>query len=588
MHMTRRIWIQIAIFTVVSLVAFVVMALGFVRVPSYVFGVDRYTVTVELPEAGGLYQRANVTYRGTEVGEVKEVRLTDTGVEAVMSLKSDFKIPSDLEAEVHSQSAVGEQYVALLPRNATSAPLRNGDVIRRDRTTVPPDINELLASTNRGLEAIPSDSLKTAVDEAYTALGGLGPELARIVKGGSSLAIDSRANLDALTNLTDNVAPILDTQTDTSDEIQAWAAHLATVTKELQTNDTAVRGVLQNAPPAADELRQLFDRVKPTLPIVLANLVSVGQVAVTYHPNLEYLLVLLPTGTEAIQAVGVANRNTKQRYNGAYLSFNLNLNLPPACTTGFLPAQQQRAASLIDYPPAPAGDVYCRIPQDSTMNVRGARNIPCETKPGKRAPTAAMCESDEVYVPLNDGFSWKGDPNATLTGQPVPQPRRAPRVDRGSPARRGAAADRSGRVRPGDRQLCGTRREDLHASQSGARRLRGTDLAGHGAAPEMRCDDVYVVRAAAGPFGDEIVDRGEPAQHRNGVVQHLFCVVGRRATDSVAGNDEVEPGLGGVPGGVGQRQIQRHPGEDNRAHAEPLEHGQQLGIEGGEQSVMAR
>ena len=248
MHMTRRIWIQIAIFTAVSLVAFVVMALGFVRVPSYVFGVDRYTVTVELPEAGGLYQRANVTYRGTEVGEVKEVRLTDSGVEAVLSLKSDFKIPSDLEAEVHSQSAVGEQYVALLPRNATSAPLRNGDVIRRDRTTVPPDINELLNSTNRGLEAIPGDSLKTAVDEAYTALGGLGPELARIVKGGSSLAIDSRANLDALTNLTDNVAPILNTQTDTSDDIQAWAAHLATVTKELQTNDTAVRGVLQNAP----------------------------------------------------------------------------------------------------------------------------------------------------------------------------------------------------------------------------------------------------------------------------------------------------------------------------------------------------
>ena len=54
--------------------------------------------------------------------------------------------------------------------------------------------------------------------------------------------------------------------------------------------------------------------------------------------------------------------------------------------------------------------------------MRGQRNIPCVTKPGKRAPTAAMCESDEVYVPLNDGGNWKGDPNATLTGQPVPQP----------------------------------------------------------------------------------------------------------------------------------------------------------------------
>jgi phospholipid/cholesterol/gamma-HCH transport system substrate-binding protein len=54
--------------------------------------------------------------------------------------------------------------------------------------------------------------------------------------------------------------------------------------------------------------------------------------------------------------------------------------------------------------------------------VRGARNLPCATRPGKRAPTVAMCESDENYVPLNDGYNWKGDPNATTTGQAVPQP----------------------------------------------------------------------------------------------------------------------------------------------------------------------
>ena len=33
-----------------------------------------------------------------------------------------------------------------------------------------------------------------------------------------------------------------------------------------------------------------------------------------------------------------------------------------------------------------------------------------------------MCESDEQYVPLNDGYNWKGDPNATLSGQSIPQP----------------------------------------------------------------------------------------------------------------------------------------------------------------------
>jgi phospholipid/cholesterol/gamma-HCH transport system substrate-binding protein len=126
-------------------------------------------------------------------------------------------------------------------------------------------------------------------------------------------------------------------------------------------------------------------------------------------------------GISILQGAGLANRNTKQAYKGGFLSFNLNLNLPPACLTGFLPPQQQRVPTDVDYPPRPAGNLYCRVPQDSPFNVRGARNIPCETKPGKRAPTAAMCESDENYVPLNDGYNWKGDPNATLSGQPIPQ-----------------------------------------------------------------------------------------------------------------------------------------------------------------------
>lgn len=67
------------------------------------------------------------------------------------------------------------------------------------------------------------------------------------------------------------------------------------------------------------------------------------------------------------------------------------------------------------------------MPQDSQFNVRGARNIPCETVPDKRAATVALCESDEEYVPLNEGFNWKGDPNATLSGQPVPQLPPAPK-----------------------------------------------------------------------------------------------------------------------------------------------------------------
>lgn len=433
MILTRQIIIQMAIFALIATTALAIMVFGYMRLPA-LLGVGEYRVNLELPETGGLYPRSNVTYRGVEVGIVDSVALTDTGVTAVLSLKSDTRIPADVEAEVHSVSSVGEQFVQLIPRSGTGPDLKDGDVIPRDRATVPTDINTVLDMTNRGLEAIPRDNLKTVVDEAYIAVGGLGPELRRLVTGSTTLAIDARKNLDSLTTLVDQSQPVLDTQSDTADSIQAWASNLANITGQLQSQDPAVAGILEKGPGAADEVRALLDRLQPTLPILLANLVSIGEVAVTYQPSLEQLLVLLPQGTAVTQAVGVHKRNTKQDYKGDALVFNMNLlipalpapiplppqQLPPPCTTGFLPAQQQRVPTFEDYPDRPAGDLYCRVPQDGPFNVRGARNLPCVTVPGKRAPTWQQCESGEYYVPLNDGYNWKGDPNATLSGQSVP------------------------------------------------------------------------------------------------------------------------------------------------------------------------
>jgi phospholipid/cholesterol/gamma-HCH transport system substrate-binding protein len=419
MRLNRLVRIQLAILAVVAVGAGAIMAFGYIGIPS-LFGVGRYTVTVELPQTGGLYKSGNVTYRGTEVGEVRDVQLTDTGVAAVLSLTSDVRIPSDLEAQVHSVSGLGEPYVALEPRSGNGPPLKNGDVIPADRTSIPPDVNALLDAANRGLRAIPRDNLKTVVDESYTAIGGLGAEISRIVNGSTQLAIDARANLDPLVSLIDQSKPVLDSQADSADAIHEWAAHLADITRQLQANDNAVAGFLEKGPAAANEARQLIDRLKPTLPVLLANLVGINEVAITYQPAIEQLLVLLPLGTANIQATALANRNTKNA--GAFVDFNLNVNLPPPCTTGFLPVQQMRVPTFEDAPERPPGDLYCRIPQDSQITaVRGARNYPCMTRPGKRAPTVKMCESDEEYVPLNDGYNWKGDPNATLSGQDIPQ-----------------------------------------------------------------------------------------------------------------------------------------------------------------------
>ncbi|GBE63886.1 mammalian cell entry protein [Mycobacterium sp. MFM001] len=420
LRLSRRIWTQLAILAAVTLVAVGVMAFGFVKVPA-LLGIGRYTVTVELPASGGLYPTSVVNYRGSEVGSVKSIDVTRNGVRAVLTLDSGIAIPANATAAVHSRSAVGEQFLELTPHDGAGAKLRDGDVIPAGKVQVPVDIGFLLDATNRALQAIPQDNLHTVVDESAKAVAGLGPELSRLVDGSTALAIDGAKTTAPLASLIDQSPPVLDSQVRTSDSIATWAQRMNSITGQLKAQDAAFADLLHVGGPALREGTAMFDRLAPALPVLLANLVSLGDIAVTYRNDLEQLLVLFPQGTAVMSAIALPDSDSKQDYKGVYLDFNLNLNLPPPCNTGFLPVQQQRVPSMQDYPDRPAGELYCRIPQDSDMNVRGVRNIPCEGKPGKRAPTVELCESDEEYVPLNDGLNWKGDPNATLSGQGVPQ-----------------------------------------------------------------------------------------------------------------------------------------------------------------------
>jgi phospholipid/cholesterol/gamma-HCH transport system substrate-binding protein len=420
-RLSRPVWTQLGILAAITVIAVGVMAFGFVKIPG-LLGIGRYTVTVELPASGGLYPTSVVTYRGSEIGRVKSVDVTRDRVRAVLTLNSDTPVPADASAAVHSRSAVGEQFIELTPgAAATAARLRDGDVIPVGKVQIPADIGRLLDATNTALQAIPPDNLRTVVDEAARAVGGLGPELSRIVDGSTALAIEGGRSVDQIGRLIDESPPVLNSQVQTADAIATWAQRMASITAQLEAQDAAFADLLTVGGPALEEGRALFDRVAPALPVLLANLVSLGDIAVTYRNDLEQLLVLFPQGTAVMSAIAVADSGVKQAYRGIYLDFNLNLNLPPPCNTGFLPVRQQRSPSDQDYPERPAGELYCRIPQDSDMNVRGVRNIPCETKPEKRSPTVELCESDEHYVPLNDGLNWKGDPNATLSGQDVPQ-----------------------------------------------------------------------------------------------------------------------------------------------------------------------
>ena len=177
------------------------------QVPT-LLGVGRINVTLELPAAGGLYRFANVTYRGVQVGKVTEVKLTDNGAEATLTLDTSPKIPADLKADVRSVSAVGEQYVDLRPRTDSGPYLQDGSVIAMANTTIPQQVGPMLDQVSKLVNSIPEDRITDLLDESFKAFNGAGPDF-------SSLLDSARQLTEHLNSVSDQSRGLID---------DSWAA----------------------------------------------------------------------------------------------------------------------------------------------------------------------------------------------------------------------------------------------------------------------------------------------------------------------------------------------------------------------------
>jgi virulence factor Mce-like protein len=408
---------QLIIFTIASVIGVGVMVFTYMHLPM-LFGVGRLTVKLELPAAGGLYRFSNVTYRGVQIGEVTSVALTDTGAEATMRLATSPKIPADLQADVRSVSAVGEQYVDLRPRTDSGPYLHDGSVIPVQDTSIPQQVGPMLDQVNALVKSIPKDRLSDLLDESFQAFNGSGDDFQSLLDSSSKLTNDVNGVSDQTRSLINDSGPLLDSQAETTDSIRTWAHSLAGITGEVAKDDPQVRAILQRGPGFANEVSSLLSQIKPTLPVLLANLTTLGQILVTYNPSLEQILVLFP-GTVALQQSFGIMKNNPEGY--PLSDFAFVIGDPAGCTVGFLPPSQWRSpadTSVIDTPDG----LYCKLPQDSPLAVRGARNLPCMGHPGKRAPTVELCNDPKGYQPLAMREHSLGpnpfDPNLIAQGIP--------------------------------------------------------------------------------------------------------------------------------------------------------------------------
>ena len=237
----------------------------------------------------------------------------------------------------------------------------------------------MLDRLNALVETIPKDKLGPLLDESFAAFNGAGYDIGSLIDSGTTITRDLNRVADQTRTLIDDSGPLLDAQAATADSTRQWARGVAGITDQLTENDARFRTLLRDGPDFAREVTNLLDQVKPTLPVLLANLTTVGQVLRYRHRRVRratagaarpHLFGCAPgevldwlrastTRRESPWATSPSRSPTPGLHRGIPTSFAMAL---PADTTE------------VDTPDG----LYCKLPHDSPVAVRGASNLVLE------------------------------------------------------------------------------------------------------------------------------------------------------------------------------------------------------------------
>jgi phospholipid/cholesterol/gamma-HCH transport system substrate-binding protein len=247
------------------------------------------------PDAGGVFTNQEVTYRGVTVGQVGKMDVVEDGVRIELLIEEDVKIPAeDTQARVMFKSAVGEQFVDVLPAADQAPYLEDGSKIAVDMTSIPVSTQELLSTLQAVLEGVPPESLKGAIDALGGGLKGRGGDLGAIIENSADLA-------EAFAQSAPNIEGILRSGTKvggdflaTRDDFEIALRELVTVSAILNDNQGNLERLMRNTNASSDELIALIGKAKPELYAAIDRLVELNRVQIDERDNLGDLLTFLP------------------------------------------------------------------------------------------------------------------------------------------------------------------------------------------------------------------------------------------------------------------------------------------------------
>lgn len=398
---SKRTKAQLMVFVLITLVGVSYVGARYARLDRLLFD-DSYRVVAHFEDSGGIFAGAGVSYRGVTVGEVGELQVTEEGVDVILRIDKDAEpIPRDTDALVANRSAVGEQYVDLLP-NAEKGPyLGENSEIAMQNTAIPIPPMQLLLDLDRMVNSVNKDSLRTVVSEMGMAFNGTGDSLGRLITSSNSFIETANANFDVTTSLIQDSNVVLQTQIDSGSDIKRFAKDLALFSDTLVRSDADLRRVIDNGSATANQLRGFLEDNEVNLGQLINNLVTTGEVTVKHLRGIEQVLVLYPYVVEG--GYTVVAKDPKSGLYDAHFGLVLTTE-PHVCTEGYDSSEVRSPEDRGDKPMNESA--RCTEPQ-AQSNARGSQNAP-RAGAVNRSPVVAAYDAQThelVYTDVNPSDS---------------------------------------------------------------------------------------------------------------------------------------------------------------------------------------
>ncbi|MBB5915153.1 virulence factor Mce-like protein [Nocardia transvalensis] len=345
-----------------------------------------FTVTVELSTSGGILPGNDVTFRGTRVGRVSDVRVSGDGIAAVAEIEDSAKIPVGGAVHVGRLSAAGEQYLDFRPDTDTGPYLSDGGLVERARTSVPIPVQNVLTDLSGFIGGMNPDRLTVIIDELDKALAG-GPDRLRNMVSGISRAMAGLTDLLPQTRqLIENLEIIAETTSHAQPDLSTLTAAGSTLFQQATAADQEIRAFLDQGPGQLSTLGGVIAENQDPLTDLVTNFVAITKAAKLRQPAVE---ALFPALRQGIQALGVP------AHDGAYHTL-VDFWPRPTCEYDTIPVAPQR----------PVTDTrvrlynYC-LTNDPALQVRGAANAPRPAVPDNGSGPPPGVSGNELSRPTS-------------------------------------------------------------------------------------------------------------------------------------------------------------------------------------------